>query len=76
MLGNKITATHTTMVVMVTCNNCGHEYKSEVLQTPDEETLIEPPEDIMENCLKCNQISSYDGSDFCWINAWELDSLV
>lgn len=31
------------MVVMVTCNNCGHEYKSEVLQTPDEETLREPP---------------------------------
>jgi hypothetical protein len=27
------------MVVMVTRKNCGHEYKSEVLQTPDEETL-------------------------------------
>lgn len=39
------------MVVMVTCKNCGHEYKSEVLQTPDEETLrSEPREDVMENC--------------------------
>jgi hypothetical protein len=39
------------MVVMVACKNCGHEYKSEMLQTPDEETLrSEPHEDIMENC--------------------------
>ena len=46
------------MVVMVTCKNCGHEYQSKVLQTPDEETLrSEPHEDIMENCPKCNQIS-------------------
>jgi len=28
--------------------NCGHEYKSEGPQTPDEETLRS--EDIMENC--------------------------
>jgi DNA-directed RNA polymerase subunit M/transcription elongation factor TFIIS len=56
-----------TMVVMVTCKNCGHEYKSEVLQTPDEETLqAEPHEDIMENCPKCNQSSSYNGPDFYW----------
>ena len=42
------------MVVMVTCKNCGHGYKSEMLQTPDEETLrSEPHEDIMENCPKC-----------------------
>jgi uncharacterized Zn finger protein len=55
------------MVVMVTCKNCGHEYKSEVLQTADEETLrSEPHEDIMENCPKCNQVSSYNGSDFYW----------
>jgi rubredoxin len=55
------------MVVMVTCRNCGHEYKSEVLQTPDEETLqAEPHEDIRENCPKCNQISSYNGPDFYW----------
>ena len=31
------------MVVMVTCNNCGYEYKSKVLQTPDEETLRSEP---------------------------------
>ena len=55
------------MVVMVTCNNFGYEYESKVLQTPDEETLTsEPREDIMENCLKCNQISSYSGPDFYW----------
>jgi RNase P subunit RPR2 len=64
---NKIAAKHAIMVVMVTCKNCGHEYKSEVLQTPDEETLrSEPREDIMENCPKCNQISSYSGADFRW----------
>jgi hypothetical protein len=64
---NKITAAHTTMVVMVTCKKCGHEYKSEVLQTPDEETLrSETHEDVMENCPKCNQISSYNGPDFYW----------
>jgi DNA-directed RNA polymerase subunit M/transcription elongation factor TFIIS len=57
----------TIMVVMVTCKNCGHKYQSNVLQTPDEETLrSEPREDIMENCPKCNQISSYDGPDFYW----------
>jgi hypothetical protein len=55
------------MVVMVTCKNCGHEYQSNVLQTLDEETLrSEPHEDIMENCPKCNQISSYNGPDFYW----------
>ena len=55
------------MVVMVTCKNCGHEYKSEVLQTPDEGTLrSEPREDVMENYPKCNQISSYNGADFYW----------
>jgi len=55
------------MVVMVTCKNCGHEYQSNVLQTPDEETLrFEPRDDIMENCPKCNKISSYDGPDFYW----------
>jgi hypothetical protein len=41
-----------------------HEYKSEVLQTPDEETLTsEPHEDIRENCPKCNHIL---GPDFYW----------
>jgi predicted nucleic-acid-binding Zn-ribbon protein len=56
---NKIEARHIAIVVMVTCKNCGHEYKSEVLQTPDQETLrSEPHEDLMENCPKCNQISS------------------
>jgi hypothetical protein len=55
------------MVVMVTCKNCGHEFQSNVLQTPDEETLrSEPRDDIIENYPKCNQISSYDGSDFYW----------
>jgi RNase P subunit RPR2 len=55
------------MVVMVTCKNCGHKYQSNVLQTPDEETLrSEPREDIMENCPKCSQISSYNGPDFYW----------
>ena len=55
------------MVVMVTCKNCGHGYQSNVLQTPDEETRrSEPHEDIMENCPKCNQISSYNGLDFYW----------
>jgi predicted Zn-ribbon and HTH transcriptional regulator len=55
------------MVVMVKCKNCGYEYQSNVLQTPDEETLrSEPHEDIMENCPKCNQISSYNGPDFYW----------
>lgn len=64
---NKITAKYIAMVVMVTCKYCGHEYKSEVLQTPDEETLrSEPQKDIMENCPKCNQISSYSGPDFYW----------
>jgi hypothetical protein len=59
---------------MITCSHCGHEYQSKVLQTPDEETLIsEPRESIMENCPKCNQISSYNGADFYWINPWELD---
>ena len=57
----------TTMVVMVTCSNCGYEYQSKVLQTPDEETLrSEPREDIMENCPKCNQISSHNGPDLYW----------
>ena len=47
------------MVVMVTCKNCEHEYKSEMLQTPDEETLrSEPHEDKMENYPKYSQISS------------------
>jgi hypothetical protein len=46
------------MVVIVTCKNCGHEYNSEVLQTPDEEILrSESHEDIMENCPKRNQVS-------------------
>jgi hypothetical protein len=26
----------------------------------------EPREDIMENCPKCDQISSYNGPDFYW----------
>jgi RNase P subunit RPR2 len=57
---NRIMTPHNAMVVMVTCKNCGHEYKSEMLQTPNEETLrSEPHEDKMENCPKCNQISSY-----------------
>jgi len=47
--------------------NCGHEYKSEVPQTPDEKTLrSESHEDIMENCPKCNQISSYSSPDYYW----------
>jgi hypothetical protein len=51
------------MVVMVTSKNCGHEYQSKVLQTPDEETH----ENVIENCpTKCNQISSYNGPDFYW----------
>lgn len=59
---------------MVTCAHCGYEYQSKVLQTPDEETLrAEPREGIMENCLKCNQISSHNGADFYWINPWELE---
>ena len=62
------------MVVMVTCTNCGREYKSEMLQTPDEETLrSEPRVDIVENCPKCNQISSYSGADYIWIEPWQLD---
>jgi hypothetical protein len=55
------------MVVMVTCKNCGHEFQSNVLQTPDEESLRSVPREvIMENYPKCYQISSYDGSDFYW----------
>jgi endogenous inhibitor of DNA gyrase (YacG/DUF329 family) len=62
------------MVVMVTCPHCGYEYQSNVLQTPDEETLVsEPHEDIMENCPKCNKISSQNGADFYWINPWGLE---
>ncbi len=49
------------MVVMVTCKNCGHEYQSKVLQTPDEETLRS---ETHENCPKCGQISGYNGPDF------------
>ena len=46
---------------MVTRKNCGHEYESTVLQTPDEETLVsEPHEKIMENC------PSYSQLDFYW----------
>jgi RNase P subunit RPR2 len=55
------------MAVMVTCNNCGYEYESKVVQTPDEETLrSEPQDEIVENCPKCNKISSYSGPDFYW----------
>jgi RNase P subunit RPR2 len=55
------------MVVMVTCKNCGHEYQSKLLQTPDEETLRSNTyEKVIENCPKCNQISSYNGPDFYW----------
>jgi hypothetical protein len=55
------------MAVMVTCNNCGYEYESKVVQTPDEETLrSEPHKEIVENCPKCNKISSYSGPDFYW----------
>ena len=62
------------MVVMVTCSHCGYEYQSKVLQTPDEETLVsEPREGIMENCPKCNRISSHNGADFYWINPSELE---
>ena len=62
------------MVVMVTCAHCGHEYQSKVLQTPDEESLIsESREGMMENCPKCNKISSHNGADFYWINPWELE---
>lgn len=63
------------MVVMVTCKHCGIEYQSKVLQTPDEDSLIyEPREGVMENCPKCNQISSHSAADFYWINPWELES--
>ena len=62
------------MVVMVTCSHCGYEYQSEVLQTPDEETLVSEPRDsIMENCPKCNKISSHNTADFYWINPSELE---
>jgi len=45
-----------------------------VLQTPDEETLVsEPREGIMENCPKCNKISSHNATDFYWINPSELE---
>jgi RNase P subunit RPR2 len=55
------------MVVMVTCKNCGHEYQTRVLQTPDEETLrSEVHENVIETCPKCGQISSYNGPDFYW----------
>jgi hypothetical protein len=47
--------------------NWGYEYKSEMLQTPDEETLrSESHDDIMENCPNCKQILSYTGPDFYW----------
>ena len=62
---------------MVTCNSCGYEYESKVLQTPDEETLVsEPHKDIMEMCPKCNQISSYSGPDYYWeqTQLWLLDT--
>jgi hypothetical protein len=59
---------------MVTCAHCGYEYQSKLLQTPDEETPIaEPREGIMENCPKCNQISSHNRADFYWINQSELE---
>lgn len=62
------------MVVTVTCANCGFEYQSQDLQTPDEETLVsESREDIMENCPKCNKISSHNSADFYWINPSELE---
>ena len=35
------------IIVMVACKNCGHEYKSEVLQRPDEETLHLSPTTIL-----------------------------
>jgi predicted nucleic-acid-binding Zn-ribbon protein len=61
------------MVVMVTCSHCGYEYESKMLQTPDEETLrSESREEIMENCPKCNKISSHNVADFYWINPSEL----
>jgi hypothetical protein len=61
------------MVVMVTCAQCGYEFQSKVLQTPDEETLrAEPRESIMEICPNCNQISSHNGADFYWISPSEL----
>jgi hypothetical protein len=55
------------MVVMVTCKNCGHEYQTRVLQTPDEETLRSNTyENVIETCPQCSQISSYSGPDFYW----------
>ena len=40
---------------------------SGLLQTPDEETLrSEPLKDIVENCPRCIQISTYNGPDFYW----------
>jgi RNase P subunit RPR2 len=55
------------MVVMVTCKNCGHEYQTRVVQTPDEETLRSSTyENVIETCPQCDQISSYNGPDFYW----------
>jgi len=43
-------------------------------KTPDEVTLVsERREDIVKNCPKCNQISSYSGTDFYWINPSKLE---
>jgi hypothetical protein len=54
------------MVVMVTCKNCGHEYKTRVLQTPDEETLrSETRENVIGLNGRCaiGVIMSYYGWD-------------
>ena len=41
------------MAEVVTRKNCGHKYKSEVLQTLHEKTLrSESHEDLLENCPK------------------------
>ena len=58
---------------MITCNKCGYEYQSNVLQTPVEETLrSQPHEDIMENCPKCN----HTGTDDAQCTAYKRDYLV
>jgi hypothetical protein len=35
--------------------------------------IEEAHEDIMENCPKCNQISSHNEAEFYCINPWKLD---
>ena len=54
------------MVVMVTCKTVDMNTNQRCYEPPMKTLRSEPREDIMENCTKCNQISSYDGPDFYW----------